>query len=68
MVVEHKLPNLSQLEEIVRSIATEEGKLPEDDQLQVALDAASGLTRLEAENAFSLSLVRHGRIKPEAVW
>jgi len=32
------------------------------------LDAAVGLTRYEAESAFSLSLVRHGRIEPDAVW
>ena len=32
------------------------------------LDAVSGLTRYEAENAFSLSLVRHGRVTSEAVW
>ena len=32
------------------------------------LDAACGLTRYEAENAFSLSLVRHNRITSEAVW
>ena len=32
------------------------------------LDAAAGLTRYEAESAFSLSLVRHSRILPDAVW
>jgi len=32
------------------------------------LDAASGLTRYEAEGAFSLSLVRQGRIEPPAIW
>jgi hypothetical protein len=32
------------------------------------LDAAAGLTRYEAESAFSLSLVRHGRLVPDAVW
>lgn len=32
------------------------------------LDAASGLTRHEAEAAFSLSLVRHGRLVADAVW
>jgi SpoVK/Ycf46/Vps4 family AAA+-type ATPase len=32
------------------------------------LDAASGLTRYEAEGAFSLSLVRHGRIEPSSIW
>ena len=32
------------------------------------LDAAAGLTRYEAEGAFSLSLVRHGRIDSRVVW
>jgi ATP-dependent 26S proteasome regulatory subunit len=32
------------------------------------LDAAAGLTRMEAENAFSLSLVRQERITADAVW
>jgi hypothetical protein len=32
------------------------------------LDAAAGLTRMETENAFSLSLVRRGRLAPEDHW
>jgi SpoVK/Ycf46/Vps4 family AAA+-type ATPase len=32
------------------------------------LDAAAGLTRMEAENAFSLSLVRQQQIRADAVW
>jgi len=32
------------------------------------LDAAAGLTRYEAEGAFSLSLVRHNAVRPHAVW
>ncbi len=36
--------------------------------LESVLDAASGLTRHEAENAFSLSLVRHEKIQPDAIW
>jgi len=68
VVVEHALPNREQLEEILRSIATEDGEIPAGDQLQTVLDAACGLTRLEAENAFSLGLVRQGRIEPEAIW
>ena len=32
------------------------------------LDAAAGLTRMEAENAFALSLVRHGRLDPGVMW
>ncbi len=38
------------------------------DNLARVLDAAAGLTRFEAEGAFSLSLVRHERIEPPAVW
>ena len=36
--------------------------------LLTVLDAAMGLTRLEAENAFGLSLVRDSQIKPDSVW
>ena len=68
VVVEHSLPDRQQLEAIAREIATEDEELPDEAELQTILDAAAGLTRLEAENAFSLSLVRHGRITPDAVW
>ena len=68
VVVEHDLPDREQLEEIARGIATEDGELPEGDDLGTVLDAAAGLTRYEAEGAFSLSLVRHQRIEPEAIW
>tara|TARA_R110002111_G_scaffold249229_1_gene313075 strand:- start:5006 stop:6397 length:1392 start_codon:yes stop_codon:yes gene_type:complete len=68
VVVEHDLPDREQLAEIARGIATEAGELPEGNKLQTVLDAAAGLTRMEAENAFSLSLVRQGRITADAVW
>ena len=68
VVVEHALPDREQLEAIAREIATEDEELPDDTDLQTILDAAAGLTRLEAENAFSLSLVRRGRIEPDAIW
>ena len=68
VVVEHALPDRQQLEAIAREIATEENELPDEAELETTLDAAAGLTRLEAENAFSLSLVRHGRIEPGAIW
>jgi hypothetical protein len=67
-VIEHELPNREQLEQIARGVATEDGELPEGDNLANVLDAASGLTRFEAENAFALSLVRRQHITPEAVW
>ena len=68
VVLEHDLPARDQLEEIARGIATEAGELPAGDDLQVVLDAAAGLTRYEAEGAFSLSLVRHGQVQPDAIW
>jgi hypothetical protein len=68
VVIEHDLPGPDQLGSIARSIATEPGELPAGDGLASVLDAAAGLTRAEAENAFSLSLVRHGRLAPEVLW
>ncbi|MCH7686312.1 MAG: AAA family ATPase [Planctomycetes bacterium] len=68
VVIEHELPGRDQLEEIARGIATEEGELPDGSELQTVLDAAAGLTRLEAENAFSLSLVRDSQLQPQTIW
>ncbi|MEP3832962.1 AAA family ATPase [Rhodopirellula bahusiensis] len=68
VTVEHSRPNRRQLNEIARGVAVDEDERPADDQMAPILDAASGLTRLEAENAFSLSLVRHQRLEPEAIW
>src|SRR5690606_743744 len=68
VVIEHDRPDRTQLEAIAHSIATEPEELPTGQTLEMILDASSGLTRYEAENAYSLSLVRHGRIEPSAVW
>ncbi|MBI1247729.1 AAA family ATPase [bacterium] len=66
-VVEHELPTRDQLEEIATGIAAEE-EFPGGTERDRVLDAACGLSRYEAENAFALSLVRHGRIEPSAIW
>ena len=68
VVVQHELPNREQLAEIARGIATEEGELPDGNELDRVLDAAAGLTRYEAEGAFSLSLVRDHQVRPHAIW
>jgi hypothetical protein len=68
VVVEHPRPDAAQLEEIARGIASEAGELPDGPALRQLLDASAGLTRYEAENAYSLSLVRHGRLEPAAIW
>jgi len=66
--VDHELPDHAQLEEIARGVAIQEGELPEGENLGRVIDAAKGLTRSEAENAYSLSLVRHGTLKAETLW
>ncbi len=68
VTIDHELPGRDQLEAIARSIATEPGEWPEGDSQNAVLDAAAGLTRLEAEGAFALSLVRHGRLAPSPLW
>lgn len=68
LVIEHDLPDREQLGSIARGIATDAGELPRGAELQRLLDAAAGLTRYEAENAFSLSLVRHGKLQVETLW
>lgn len=68
IVLEHDLPDREQLKQIAEGVATEAGELPEGDGLDRVLDAAAGLTRLEAEGAFALSLVREGQVQPEAIW
>ena len=55
VILEHDLPGRDQLEELARGIATEDGELPEGVALETVLDAAVGLTRYEAEGAFSLT-------------
>ncbi len=68
VVVDHEPPTRSELQELLASIATGENEMPEGQQLDSVLDAAAGLTRFEAENAFSLSLVRHGSVRADAIW
>ncbi len=68
IVLDHELPDRDALEAIARGIGTEPGDLPQGPQLAALLDASAGLTRLEAEGAYSLSLVRHGTIRPQEVW
>jgi hypothetical protein len=67
-VVEHDLPTREDLNKIGQQIGTEKGEMPKGVDLDLLLDAAAGLTRYEAEGAFSLSLVRTGKITPATVW
>jgi hypothetical protein len=68
IVVEHDLPGREQLQEIAVGVATEPGEMPTGQELDRLLDAAAGLTRMEAENAYSLSLVREGKLAADTVF
>ena len=68
VVIEHELPDRDQLATIAREIADEPAELPVGDALDALLDAAAGLTRFEAEGAFSLALVRDGALTPRTIW
>lgn len=67
VVVEHQLPDREQLQAIARGVAID-NELPDEPEFGRVLDAAAGLTRMEAENAFSLSLVRNGAVQTDAIW
>jgi len=68
IVVEHDLPTKEELQTLLESIATEPGEMPPEQSLNAVLDATAGLTRYEAENAYSLSLVRHQNVRADAIW
>jgi hypothetical protein len=68
VVLEHELPGRDQLSFIAGTIATEPGEVPEGRDFDDVIDAAAGLTRFEAEGAFSLSLVRQGRLAARELW
>ena len=67
VVVPHDLPDRSQLLTLASGIANPD-EMPDGTELEQVLDAAAGLTRYEAEGAFSLSLVKHGRLEPTTLW
>jgi ATPase family associated with various cellular activities (AAA) len=69
VVLEHQLPDREQLLHIARDLTKDTpDDLPKGTDLERVLDAAAGLTRYEAEGAFSLSLTRHNSLRPECLW
>ena len=67
-MIEFALPGREQLQHVLEGIQ-KSAKLPKLDQNQRAslIDAASGLTTMEAENAFALSVVEKGSLDPVVV-
>lgn len=70
VVIDHKLPERDRLRAIANGIdGMEPGELPSTEAEWADLtEAAAGLTSQEAENAYALSLVKHGKLRPEVVW
>jgi len=75
VVLNHELPTKEQLWELMDNVVEKEELPSDDDTKSLVLQAASGLTRYEAEGAVSLSVLRTqdeetrlGRIEPEIIW
>ena len=66
-IIEHELPDRSQLGQIANSIATPED-IPSAAVFDATIAAAAGMTRIEAKNAFALSIQDHGRLEPGTVF
>ena len=69
VLLDHPLPDRAQLLHIARELTHDSpDDLPPGAELERVLDAAAGLTRYEAENAFALSLTRHNALRPDCLW
>ncbi len=68
VVLQHALPTKDQLRAIAESLVTADASALPESMAGQLIDAASGLTRAEAESAFSLSLVRRGHLAADEVW
>jgi hypothetical protein len=66
IVLEHDLPNAADLRALAQGLV-EDGEV-DDTTMDSVIEAALGLGIGEAESAFALSLVRHGRLKADAVF
>jgi hypothetical protein len=67
-VIEFALPGKEQLNHVLQGIVESANLKPAGpDETEQILDAASGLTTMEAENAFALSVVQSKRIDPAVV-
>lgn len=66
-VLDFALPDREQLRNVVDSITKANDIKLKKESIELALDAASGLTTMEAENAFALSIIETKTITPAVV-
>lgn len=64
-VVDHPLPDREQLKQILAGLNQ---TMPDEKELDRILDAAAGLTRQQAADAFALSWTLHKKFTAEPVW
>jgi len=67
LVIDHDLPDRKQLLAVAEGVADKD-ELPSGEELDKVLEAAAGLTRYEAEGAYSMALARHGKVSADTVW
>jgi hypothetical protein len=69
-VVHHDLPDTEQLKQVCDKIFGDNSSFakPTPEEVDGVVDAARGLTSLEAENAYALSLVRCNKLQPDTIW
>lgn len=69
VVVEHPLPDAAELTAIAQE-TVQESEMPKGEaELRRVLDASAGLTRMEAEGSFALSVLSDSRkLEPETIW
>jgi hypothetical protein len=67
-IIEFALPGKQELGAVLAGIMESAGiKTMDDEQREKVIDAASGLTTIEAENAFALSVVQSKAVDPVIV-
>ena len=65
VVLDFALPGKAELEQVVAGICQSASQpKPVDEELDAVMEAATGMTCFEAENAFALSLVENKRLDP----
>jgi len=66
--VEFKLPDKAELLTVLKGVCLATGaRMPKEAEVDAILDAALGMTSVEAENAFSLSLVEAKKFDPALI-
>lgn len=66
-VIEYKLPTRDELLEVAKAVCEGVSYKIDKSTIDAVMDAASGLTTHEAENAFALSLIEAGKLDSEVI-